>query len=90
MARVSLEQDIPSGLAQVSPGERLDVCDYVVQQATKLPDQALFVAPSIIYLLRAHLREIPAAELRVLRHLVHSWDKEICEDNLWCLPTLNS
>jgi hypothetical protein len=25
-----------------------------------------------------------------LRHLVHSWDEEICEDNLWGLPTLNS
>ena len=77
-------------MSQVSPSERLDVCDYVVQKATKLPYQALFVAPSIINLLRAHLREIPAAQLRVLRHLVHSWDEEICEDNLWSLPTLNS
>jgi hypothetical protein len=90
IARVPLEEDIPSGLSQVSPSERLDVCDYVVQKATKLPYQALFVTPSIINLLRAHLREIPATELRVLRHLVHSWDEEICEDNLWSLPALNS
>jgi hypothetical protein len=41
-------------------------------------------------LLRAHLREIPATQLRILRHLVHSWDEEICEEYLWSLPSLHS